>query len=133
MRETIVSILTILVIATPARCSDKDGFNFYKDYLRGRSDDGMAEGPGSERTFYFYRTPVQLYPGLLPALEQEYRKRTGNAFKNHMLSKELVWPEGEAPPSKRGSKTALALMLQGKHNSYHTPSPVDDLEVLSVD
>ncbi|KAI8421009.1 hypothetical protein MSG28_008142 [Choristoneura fumiferana] len=92
MRETFVSIL---LLVSAARCLDlgKD-VNYYKD---------------------FYRTPLQLYPGLLPVLEQEYKKRTGNVFKNHMLNKES-WAEGMA--NKRSSKTALSLMLQGKQ-PYH--------------
>ncbi|KAF9410520.1 hypothetical protein HW555_010417 [Spodoptera exigua] len=123
MRETFISILALLAIAPCTKCSDigKDGFNFYKDYLRARTDDVMSEGPASgERMLYFYRTPLSLYPGLLPAVEQEYRKRTGNAFKNHMLSKEL-W-SGDSL-GKRGSKTAISLIMQGKHPYYATESP----------
>ncbi|KAL0831988.1 hypothetical protein ABMA28_001488 [Loxostege sticticalis] len=111
MREAIVPVLALLAVAA-VRCSDlgKDGFNYYKDYLRARSDEAMLEGPSpGERMLYFYRTPLQLYPGLLPAIEQEYRKRTGNVFKNHMLSKETP-----AQDEKRSSKAALSLMLQGK-------------------
>ncbi|KAM3967110.1 uncharacterized protein ACR2FA_011960 [Aphomia sociella] len=118
MREAFISILAALVFAQ-AWGSDagKDGFNFYKDYLRARPDEAMLEGPGGgERTLYFYRTPLQLYSGLLPALEQEYRKRTGNAYKNHMLSKESLV---EDIPGKRSSKTALALMLQSKQHPYY--------------
>ncbi|XP_028170711.1 uncharacterized protein LOC114360281 isoform X2 [Ostrinia furnacalis] len=75
----------------------------------------MLEGPSpGERMLYFYRTPLQLYPGLLPAIEQEYRKRTGNVFKNHMLSKELLGQD-----EKRSSKTALSMMLQGKQDPYY--------------
>ncbi|XP_026330487.1 uncharacterized protein LOC113237985 [Hyposmocoma kahamanoa] len=97
--------------------SDKDGFNFYKDYLRARSDEGIPEIPAnSERLLYFYRTPMQLYPGLLPAaLEQEYNKRT-NAFKNHMLSKEMATERDV--PGKRNSKSALA-MFQAKHPRHY--------------
>ncbi|XP_061704555.1 uncharacterized protein LOC133515927 isoform X2 [Cydia pomonella] len=110
MREAFVSIL--LLVAT-ANCSDlgKD-VNYYKDYLRARSDE-LPEGPAMADRLYFYRTPLQLYPGLLPVLEQEYRKRTGNVFKNHMLNKDSLL-EGLIP-EKRSSKTALSAMLQGKH------------------
>ncbi|XP_073952528.1 uncharacterized protein isoform X2 [Choristoneura fumiferana] len=112
MRETFVSIL---LLVSAARCLDlgKD-VNYYKDYLRARSDE-LPEPATAERMLYFYRTPLQLYPGLLPVLEQEYKKRTGNVFKNHMLNKES-WAEGMA--NKRSSKTALSLMLQGKQ-PYH--------------
>ncbi|XP_052748538.1 uncharacterized protein LOC113519043 isoform X2 [Galleria mellonella] len=117
MRKAFISILAVLAFAQ-IRGSDvgKDGFNFYKDYLRARSDEAMLEPGSEERTLYFYRTPLQLYPGLLPVLDQEYRKRTGNAFKNHMLSKEL---RAEDVPGKRSSKTALSLMLQGKQHPYY--------------
>ncbi|XP_026744607.1 uncharacterized protein LOC113505929 [Trichoplusia ni] len=126
MREAFISILALLAVAPCTKSSDigKDGFNFYKDYLRARSDDVMSEGPVSaERMLYFYRTPLQLYPGLLPAVEQEYRKRTGNAFKNHMLSKEL-WAGDSV--GKRGTKTAISLIMQGKHPYYATESPQRD-------
>ncbi|KAG6441822.1 uncharacterized protein LOC115447733 isoform X2 [Manduca sexta] len=116
MREAFISIL-VLAIFAQAKCSDigKDGFNYYKDYLRARSD--LPEGPvPGERMLYFYRTPLQLYPSLLPALEQEYKKRTVNAFKNHMLNKEL-WTDGEMP-GKRSSKTGLALLMQNKQPYY---------------
>ncbi|XP_028170710.1 uncharacterized protein LOC114360281 isoform X1 [Ostrinia furnacalis] len=116
MKETIVLVLALLAVAS-IRCSElgKDGFNYYKDYLRARSDEAMLEGPSpGERMLYFYRTPLQLYPGLLPAIEQEYRKRTGNVFKNHMLSKELLGQD-----EKRSSKTALSMMLQGKQDPYY--------------
>ncbi|KAJ0177714.1 hypothetical protein K1T71_006587 [Dendrolimus kikuchii] len=118
MREAFISILALLAVSTPTKCTDvgKDGFNYYKDYLRARSDDGVAEGPvPGERMLYFYRTPLQLYSGLLPAIEQEYKKRTGNAYKNHMLSKEM-WPDAETL-GKRSSKTALSLMM-GKQPYY---------------
>ncbi|XP_053605482.1 uncharacterized protein LOC128672386 [Plodia interpunctella] len=110
MREAFISILAVLACAAPTRASEiGKGVNFYKDYLRARNDEVMLEAAPGERMMYFYRTPVQLYPGLLPVLEQEYRKRTGNAFKNHMLSKETL-----EQPGKRSSKAALSLMLQGK-------------------
>ncbi|XP_013193975.1 uncharacterized protein LOC106137662 [Amyelois transitella] len=117
MREAFISILAVLACTGPTRASEiGKNVNFYKDYLRARSDDTILEGPAAgERMLYFYRTPVQLYPGLLPAIEQEYRKRTGNAFKNHMLSKE-PW---DGVPGKRSSKAALALMLQGKPLPYY--------------
>ncbi|CAH0673905.1 unnamed protein product [Spodoptera exigua] len=93
MRETFISILALLAIAPCTKCSDigKDGFNFYKDYLRARTDDVMSEGPASgERMLY------------------------------HMLSKEL-W-SGDSL-GKRGSKTAISLIMQGKHPYYATESP----------
>ncbi|XP_059053580.1 uncharacterized protein LOC131847901 [Achroia grisella] len=117
MREAFISILAVLAF-TQVWGADvgKDGFNFYKDYLRARPDEAMLDAGPGERSLYFYRTPLQLYPGLLPILEQEYRKRTANAFKNHMLSKEL---RAEEEPVKRSSKTALSLMLQGKHYPHY--------------
>ncbi|CAB3235474.1 unnamed protein product [Arctia plantaginis] len=114
MREALISILALLTVAPFAKTSEmgKDGFNLYKDYLRARSED--ADGPGpSERMLY--RAPLQLYPGLLPAVEQEYRKRTGNAFKNHLLSKEFWADEAGEGLGKRSSRTAISLIMQGKH------------------
>ncbi|XP_075976333.1 uncharacterized protein LOC142976708 isoform X2 [Anticarsia gemmatalis] len=132
MREALISILALLAVAPLAKTSDlgKDGFNLYKDYLRARSDD--VEDPASaERLLYFYRAPLQLYPGLLPAVEQEYRKRTGNAFKNHLLSKEFWADDAGEGLGKRSSKTAISLIMQGKHPYYATESPSgDDVEPL---
>ncbi|RVE48480.1 hypothetical protein evm_006916 [Chilo suppressalis] len=134
MKEALISFLVLTAFAM-AKSSDlgKDGFNYYKDYLRGRSDEVMLEGPSpSERMLYFYRTPVQLYPGLLPALEQEYRKRTGNVFKNHMLSKESLSPSDS--PAKRSSKAALSMMLQGKPGAYYPANfPQEDIIEIPVD
>ncbi|CAG9138274.1 unnamed protein product [Plutella xylostella] len=125
MREGVLSLLALLALCSRAGGTDlKDGFNYYKDYLRGRSDEVLPPAE-ADRMLYFYRTPLQLYPGILPAvLEQEYRKRTGNAFKNHMLNKDLAEDEAgpgaaQAQARKRSSKTALSLMIgQGRHDNY---------------
>ncbi|CAK1579249.1 unnamed protein product [Parnassius mnemosyne] len=129
MRQLYLWLLAVLIfLLSSAKCSDlgRDGFNFYKDYLRARSDDNIEEEPLPERMSYFYRTPVQIYSGLLPNADLAYRKRTGNVFKNRMLNKE-VWI-GEAP-NKRSSKTALSLMLHSKQ-PYHTANNIsgEDLE-----
>ncbi|XP_028026265.1 uncharacterized protein LOC114240011 [Bombyx mandarina] len=126
MKEAFISLVAFMAICGSIKCHDvgKDGFNFYKDYLRARSEEGSSEGPASsDRMLYFYRTPLQLYPGMLPALEQEYKKRTGNIYKNHMLNKDLWTDES---PGKRSSKTALSLMMQSKH-PYVTEYPTGDV------
>ncbi|XP_068626061.1 uncharacterized protein [Battus philenor] len=107
------SFLTVLFVLPSSRCSDlgKDGFNFYKDYLRGRSEDILPEQQLPEKMIYFYRTPVQLFSSHIPSNEQEYREWAGNAFKNYMLKKDLRAIE---TPEKRVSKTVLSLMLQSK-------------------
>ncbi|CAH2040380.1 unnamed protein product, partial [Iphiclides podalirius] len=128
MGQFYLSFLAFLVFVLPlAKCTDlgKDGFNFYKDYLRARSEDNLDDAPLPERMLYFYRTPVQLSSGVIPFTDQEYRKRTGNVFKNHMLNKEL-WI-GEMP-KKRTSKTALSLMLHTKH-PYHMSNNISEEEI----
>ncbi|XP_072949819.1 uncharacterized protein [Epargyreus clarus] len=115
MRRILLSIIALYAVTEPVSCSDvgKDGFNFYKDYLRGRNDDIIGdEMYPSDRMVYFYRTPLQLYPGLTPVFEQEYKKRNENIFKNHMMNKEALYLE---IPRKRTSKTALSLMMQNKN------------------
>ncbi|GBP15063.1 hypothetical protein EVAR_6704_1 [Eumeta japonica] len=121
MRTFITVLGYFLVISqiTAGHDSNKDGFNYYKDYLRGKSDDLLEPEPAGvgERMLYFYRTPLQLYPGLsASALEQEYRKRTGNEYKNRMLSKDLM--TGEGVVEKRTSKAALSLILAHLRNQY---------------
>ncbi|XP_045496737.1 uncharacterized protein LOC123695079 [Colias croceus] len=116
MRQTFISIMLLFAVAVTARGSDlgKDGFNYYKDYLRARSDDIYVDSPFEDRVIYFFRTPLQqLYPDL-PVI-QEYRKRTANIFKNHMLNRE---PGGV--PNKRTSKTGLSLLMQSKQDSHPT-------------
>ncbi|CAK1543942.1 unnamed protein product [Leptosia nina] len=130
MRETFVSIIALFAIVEAAGPSElgKDGFNYYKDYLRARSDE-MADSGYDDRALIcklspithdkiicltnldYFRTPLQLYPEI-PAI-QEHGKRTANLFKNHMLNKE-VWPGGG--PNKRTSKTGLSLLMQSKQD-----------------
>ncbi|CAF4820725.1 unnamed protein product [Pieris macdunnoughi] len=117
MRHTLVSIMAFLAVLLTAKATDlgRDGFNYYKDYLRGRSDD-IAPAPYDDRTFLYYFGIPQSYPEIAI---QDYGKRTANLFKNHMLNRE-AWPGGT--PNKRTSKTGLSLLMQSKQDV----KPTDD-------
>ncbi|XP_014359303.1 uncharacterized protein LOC106711497 [Papilio machaon] len=118
MRQLFLSFLAILMFVLPStKCSDlgRDGFNFYKDYARGRSDDNLPEEPLPEKMLYFYRTPVQLHSDVVPNDQQEYRKRRGNIFKSYMLNKDVGTDETR---QKRSSKLLKSLMINSEQ-PYH--------------
>ncbi|XP_013161522.1 PREDICTED: uncharacterized protein LOC106113344 [Papilio xuthus] len=115
MRQLYLSFLAILMLVLPsAKCSDlgRDGFNFYKDYARGRSDDNLPEEPLPEKMLYFYRTPVQLRSDVVLNDHQEYRKRRGNVFKSYMINKDVGTDETRR---KRSSKSLESLTLHSTH------------------
>ncbi|XP_013139583.1 PREDICTED: uncharacterized protein LOC106104178 [Papilio polytes] len=128
MRQLYLSFLAILMFVLPStKCSDsgRDGFNFYKDYVRGRSDDNLSGEPLPEKMLYFYRTPVQFLPGYVPNDQQENRKRRGNVFKSYMLNKDVGTNE---PRRKRSTKS---LMLQGKQ-PYHMTNNISEEEIEGI-
>ncbi|CAH0723849.1 unnamed protein product, partial [Brenthis ino] len=133
MRDSFVLIISLLVITVGCANLDKDGFNLYKDHLRARSDEPLEFDPEiGNRMLYFYRAPLRFYKHYLPVLPQEYRKRTANIFKNHMLNKENM-----LTAEKRTSKAALSLMLQSKQDidpeSITASTAINDTNIIGSD
>ncbi|XP_041989125.1 uncharacterized protein LOC121740489 isoform X2 [Aricia agestis] len=91
-----------------------------EDYIRARYDEGFEDYPEVEdRVLYFYRTPLPMYPRVLPVLAQEHTKRTENIFKNHMINKDYIVNKSRG---KRTSKAGLSQLMLSKHEA----SPIMD-------
>ncbi|XP_032515906.1 uncharacterized protein LOC116769036 [Danaus plexippus] len=111
MRESL--ILIIYISAISVKCTNlDDGFNLYKNYLRSSpAEEIILEDEIENPTLYFYRTPLQLYPGLFPKTQAlKYKKVDSGTYRSRMLNKDVDF----GSLKKRTSKTALSLMLQSK-------------------
>ncbi|GAB0096550.1 uncharacterized protein DMENIID0001_120740 [Sergentomyia squamirostris] len=82
-----VVLLSLLFYLARGSPNTMDGFNMYKDLLRGKNEEfneiGDDDG-GLTRVTYFYRTPAAAYPEYIG---ETFGKR-GNTFKNYMLNRD---------------------------------------------